>query len=180
MVASIDFCWLTVALIDFLIDFLFATPIPVLIENTFTTFKYSSFNRAYHAHKDVRIFIIGDDLLTCKQEEYNENDKNAVGIIWYHCILEKLVGHVPLKWSKVASKFLQFTNHDIRVEVTGKRVNHGVALGPKNTCNLFFYEDSWVITWVKNSLEKVNNEFYIKSKEMHQIKTCAFFFPDQS
>ena len=78
-------------MIDFLIDFLFATPIPVLIENTSTTFKYSSFNRAYHAHKDVWIFIIGDDLLTCKQEEYNENDKNAVGIIWDHCISE---GHV--------------------------------------------------------------------------------------
>ena len=37
-------------------------------------------------------------------------------------VSKKIVGHVPLNWSKVASKFLQFTNHHIRVEVTGKRV----------------------------------------------------------
>ena len=29
----------------------------------------------------------------------------------------------------MASKFLQFTNHHIRVEVTGKRVNRGLGLG---------------------------------------------------
>ena len=55
---------------------------------------------------------------------------------------DMLVGHVPLKWSKVASKFLKFTNCDIRVEVTGKTANHCVALRTKNTCNLFFYEDA--------------------------------------
>ena len=66
--------------------------------------------------------IIGDDSLTCEREEHNENDKNAVPIIWDDCVSKKIVGHVPLNRSKVASKFLQFTNHHIRVEVTGKRV----------------------------------------------------------
>ena len=37
----------------------------------------------------------------------------------------------PLNWSKVTSKFLQFTNHHIHVEVTRKRVNRGVGLGLK-------------------------------------------------
>ena len=60
----------------------FATPITILIENTFTTFKCYSFSSGCHVHKDVRIPIIGDDSLTCRQEERNENDKNAVTIIW--------------------------------------------------------------------------------------------------
>ena len=64
------------------INDLFATPITVLIENTFTAFKYSSFIRGYHVYKDVWIHIIGDDSLTCEQEQRNENDKNAVAIIW--------------------------------------------------------------------------------------------------
>ena len=63
------------------INNLFATPITVLIENTFTAFKYSSFIRGDHVYKDVWIHIIGDDSLTCEQEERNENDKNAVAII---------------------------------------------------------------------------------------------------
>ena len=41
----------------------------------------------------------------------------------------KIEGHVPLNWSTVASKFLQLTNHHIRVEVARKRVNRGVGLG---------------------------------------------------
>ena len=50
------------------INDLFATPITVLIENTFTAFKYSSFIRGYHVYKDVWIHIVGDDSLTCEQE----------------------------------------------------------------------------------------------------------------
>ena len=63
----------------------FATPIPVLIENTFTTFKYYLFSRGYHVYKDVCIPIIGDDSLTCEREEHNENDKSVVAIIWDDC-----------------------------------------------------------------------------------------------
>ena len=53
---------------------------------------------------------------------------------------KKIVGHVPLNWSKVASKFLQLTNHHIRVEVTGKRVNRGVGLGLKIAAGYLFME----------------------------------------
>ena len=55
----------------------------------------------------------------CEQKEHNENDKNAIAIIWDDCF-KKIVGNVPLNWSQVASKFLQFTNNHIRVEVTGR------------------------------------------------------------
>ena len=35
-------------------------------------------------------------------------------------VFHKIVGHVPLSWSKMAFKFLQITNYHIRVEVTGE------------------------------------------------------------
>ena len=48
--------------------------------------------------------------------------------------------HVPLNWSKVASKFLQLTSHHICVEVTGKRVSRGVGLGLEIPANYFYME----------------------------------------
>ena len=54
--------------------------------------------------------------------------------------VSKNTGHVPLNWSKISSKFLQFTNHYIHVEVTGKRVNRGVGLGLKISVNYLFIE----------------------------------------
>ena len=111
------------------------------------------------------ISIIGDDSLTCEKEEHNENDKSAVAIIWDDCVSKMILGHVPLNWSKMASKFLQLANHHNRVEVTEKRVSRGVGFGTQNTCKQFFYGDARVITWVKNNLEKLDNEFHVKVKK---------------
>ena len=58
------------------------------------------------------------------------------------------------------SKFIQFTNHHIRVEVTTKRVNRAVGLGLKIPVK-YFYRDARVITEVKNNLEKLDNELYV-------------------
>ena len=60
----------------------------------------------------------------------------------------QLVGHVPLNWSKVLSKLLKFTNHHVRVEVTGKRINCGFRLGLEIQVNIF-YGAARVITWMK-------------------------------
>ena len=70
------------------IDIPFASAIPILTENSFTTFKNSSFRRVYHIYKVVWFLFIGDDSLPCEQEEHNENDKNAV--IWYFMEMHKL------------------------------------------------------------------------------------------
>ena len=45
-----------------------------------------------------------------------------------------------LNWSKVASKFLQFTNHHSPVKVIGGRVNRGVELGLEIPVNYSFME----------------------------------------
>ena len=54
-------------------------------------------------------------------------------------VSKKIVRNVPLSWSKVASKFPQFTNNHICVEVTGKRVNRSVKLGLKIPANYFLW-----------------------------------------
>ena len=64
----------------------------------------------------------------------------------------------------MASKFLQIASHYVRVEVTGKRVNHGVELGLKIPVNAF-YGNARVIKWKKNCLEKLDNELHVKVKK---------------
>ena len=63
----------------------------------------------------------------------------------------------------MAFKFLQFTNYHIRVETTGKRVSLDVGL--EVTVNYFLYGGARVITWVKNSSEKLDNELHVKVKK---------------
>ena len=71
--------------------------------------------------------------------DHNENDKNAATVIWDDCVSKKIVGYAPLNWSKAASRFPQFTNHQIRIVVTGKRVNRDVGLGLEISVNYFLW-----------------------------------------
>ena len=65
---------------------------------------------------------MGDELLISKQEETNEYDGNAVSIMMDDCLYvrvplqslnlddctsKKVVGNVPLNWSKFPTSFLQ-------------------------------------------------------------------------
>ena len=99
---------------------------------------------------------MGDDSLISGPGESNEHDKYAVAIAFDDCLLKQVVGYVPLYWSKLAFKFLQFQNHRIRVAVTGKRLNRGAGLGLGIPVDDFFYGDSRVIAWLKNSIEKLD------------------------
>ena len=78
------------------INIAFATPIPMLIETTFTTLKYPSFSRGTMFTKMCGFPLL---VISCYlDKEYNiENDKNAVAIIWVDCTSKKAVGHIPLK-----------------------------------------------------------------------------------
>ena len=53
----------------------------------------------------------------------------------------QLVEHVPLNWSKVVSKFLQFTNHHVGAEVTEKRpywvLCSSEGMSQRKTCMCF-------------------------------------------
>ena len=74
----------------------------------------------------------------------------------------QLVGPVPLNWSKVLSKFLQFINHHFGVEVTGERANHGVGLGLEIPINRFFYGDARVAIWMKRAKKNSIMSFMLK------------------
>ena len=60
--------------------------------------------------------------------------------------------------SKLAAKFLQFPNHRIHVVVTGNLVNRDDGFGLKIIpIEYIFYGDSRVTTWLRKSLEKLDN-----------------------
>ena len=80
----------------------------------------------------------------------------------------------------MVSKFLQFTNYHDQIEATGKRVNRGVGLRLERPMNFFFYGDAIVITWTKNSLEKLDNELHVKVKTCVKQKHACVYFPNQS
>ena len=128
-----------------MIDIPFDVPIPILLDEHFTVFKYISYSRGYHAYKEIWNPLVGDDSLISEPEESKEHDKYTVAIVFDDWLLKKVVGHVPLYWSKLAFKFLQFQNHSIRVAVTDQRVNRGAGLGLEIPVGYFFCGDSRVI-----------------------------------
>ena len=58
-----------------IIDIPFDIPIPILLDEHIIVFKYSSYSRGYHAYKEMRSPLVGDDSLICEPEESNEHDK---------------------------------------------------------------------------------------------------------
>ena len=121
-----------------MIDIPFDIPIPVLLDEHFTVFKYSPYSRDYHVYEEIWNPLVGDDLLICEPEESNEHNKYAVAIVFDDCFLEKVVGHVPLYWSKLFFKFIQFQKLNIRVAVTGQRLNGEAALSLEIPVDYFF------------------------------------------
>ena len=93
------------------------------------------------------------------------NEKNIIKIIRMPLPLYRMTGFQKKIAGNVSNELLfQFTNQHIHVEVTGKKVNRDVGLRLEIPVN-YFYSDARVITWVKNSLEKLDNEFHVKVKK---------------
>ena len=63
---------------------------------------------------------------------------------------------VPLYWSELANKFLEFPNHNIPVVVTGKRVSRVIGLGLEMPVDYFFHGDNRDIVWFKKSIERLD------------------------
>ena len=106
-------------------------------------------------YKDIWHPLVGDDSLICERKENNGYENNAVEIVFDDFLLKEIVGHVPLPWSELASKLLQFPNHPNTVIVTGKRANRDAGFGLETHLDYVFYGDNKVITWIKKVLEKL-------------------------
>ena len=85
-------------------------------------------------------------------------------------ISKNVAGHIPLNWSKLAAKFMQFPNHHIRVVVTGKQVNRGAEFGLEIPLDYIFYGDSIVASWFKKALEKVDKLLHVKGEKVIKYK----------
>ena len=72
---------------------------------------------------------------------------SSSAIIYNSFHSSKVVGHVPLSWTELTNRFLKFSNHNIRVVVTGKKVNRRIGLGLEIPADYSFHEDNRVITW---------------------------------
>ena len=78
-------------------------------------------------------------------------------------------------------KYLQFINHRVDVEVTGKRVNHGVGLRIEIPINCFFLWICQSYNMDQKSLKKLDNELQVKVKKcVKQKHPFLFYFPNQS
>ena len=126
-------------------------PLPIVFDDSFSVFKYSSSIRVCHVYNDGWQLTVCDDSLHCAEEEDNEYDKHAAAIIYDSFCSNKVLGHAPLYWSELANNFLKFPNNYICFVITGKG---GIGLGLEIPVDFFFHEDNRVIECFKKSIEK--------------------------
>ena len=74
------------------IDIPFYLPIPILLDEHLTVFKYSSYRRGNHAYKKILNWLVGGDSLISEPEESNEHNKCSVAIVFDDCLLKEVVG----------------------------------------------------------------------------------------
>ena len=56
----------------------------------------------------------------------------------------------------ILKKFLSLPNHNIRVCVKGKRINHRVGYGPEIPAEYIFYGNEKAIQWANRTLDGVD------------------------
>ena len=124
--------------------------IPILIDNSFSVLRHSSYVRGYHAYMHIWKSLIGDDNLRCKREDDNIHDENAVTVIHSNHIGPRVVGHVPLLYSPTFKKFLSLPN-TIRVLVTRKRSNRGAGYGLEIPVEYVFNGNDKTLQWTRKT-----------------------------
>ena len=137
-------------------DISFDIPVQIILDESFSVFKWSSFSRGYHVYKDRWQPTVGDDSLHCQQEKDVECNKHGVAIIYDSFYSNKVLGQIPFYWSKFTNTFLKFPSHHIRLVGVGKNVNRGIGLGLEIPVDYFFHGDNRVIKWFKKSKEKID------------------------
>ena len=125
--------------------------IPILIDNSFSVLRHSSYARGYHAYMHIWKSLIGDDNLRCKREDDNIHDENAVTVIHSNHIGPRVVGHVPLLYSPTFKKFLSLPNHTIRVLVTGIKINRGAGYGLEIPVEYVFNGNDKTLQWTRKT-----------------------------
>ena len=91
------------------IDIPFDIHLPIVLDDSFSVFKYSLFSRGHHFYKDRWQPTVGDDSLHCEEEKDSKYDKHAVAIIYDSFHSNKVLRHVLVYWSKLADNFFEIS-----------------------------------------------------------------------
>ena len=62
------------------IDIPFDISLPIVLDDSMSVLKYSSFSRAYQVYKERWQPTVGDDSLHCEEEKDNKYDKHRAAI----------------------------------------------------------------------------------------------------
>ena len=96
-----------------------------------------------------------NNYLQCKIEENNEFDSWAVSLLHGDCLVEKVVGRVPIHLSKIFHRFLKLPFCSISTVVIGKRVNRGAGDGLEIPVEYKFFGDARAVSWADNQIKKL-------------------------
>ena len=100
---------------------------------------------------DIWKLLIGNESLSCKREDDNIHDENAVAVIHSNHIGPRVVGHVPVLHSSMFKKFI----YTIRVLVTGKRINRGAGYGLEIPVEYVFNGNEKALQWTTKNLDNI-------------------------
>ena len=106
-------------------------------------YSFNSFVRGHHVYKDEWTPTVGESL-NCVREPLNEKDMRD----------DKVVGHVPLSYSRCVSQFLEISSSTVTCTVTGKRVNGGGGYGLEVPCQYSFKGNSLAVKWLSERIAK--------------------------
>ena len=115
-------------------------------------FSFNSYIRGFHAYKENWDPILGRRY-SGSTEEKNERDEYAVAVVY-----DDVVGHIPLRLSKIMSMFLKLTGSQMEVEVTGKYVKRGPGCRLEIPCKYHVSGQEKAAAWVSKKVNLIIKE----------------------
>ena len=116
-------------------------------------FSFNSYIRGFHAYKENWDPILGRRY-SGSTEEKNERDEYAVAVVYD----DEVVGHIPLRLSKIMSMFLKLTGLQMEVEVTGKYVKQGPGCRLEIPCKYHVSGQEKPAAWVSKKVNLIIKE----------------------
>ena len=105
---------------------------------------------------DIWKLLIGNESLSCKREDDNIHDENAVAVIHSNHSGPRVVDHVPFSYSSTFKKFLSLPNHTIIVLVTGKGIIRGAGYALEIPVEYEFNGNEKAFQWAKKNLDNID------------------------
>ena len=121
----------------------------ILITKCSGLFTFDSYIRGFHVYKQSWDPVVGRRY-QCVVEEKNEHDEYAVAVID-----DGVVGHIPLRLSKIMTMFLKLTGSYIEAEVTGKYVNRGAGYGLELPCIYHITGQEKAVLWLSHKIDSI-------------------------